>query len=168
MKKVKTKVKDLALEISVEIKDILSKCKELSIIARSSSSNISDEDAEKIKNSFSKSQIVKEKSDRDIVKRTGSKVTIRRKKAAKVKEVVEEKNSVQSDNLKIKEQDKLNEISSNEKEKLETLSKDFDENIEIEDDKSVDSIKDDLKSSEDSNAKAVSYTHLTLPTIYSV
>ena len=43
MKKVKTKVKDLALEISVEIKDILSKCKELSIIARSSSSNISDE-----------------------------------------------------------------------------------------------------------------------------
>ena len=123
MKKVKTKVKDLALEISVEIKDILSKCKELSIIARSSSSSISDEDAEKIKNSFSKSQIVKEKSDRDIVKRTGSKVTIRRKKAAKVKEVVEERNSVQSDNLKIKEQDELNEISSNEKEKLETLSK---------------------------------------------
>ncbi len=153
MKKVKTKVKDLALEISVEIKDILSKCKELSIIARSSSSSISDEDAEKIKNSFSKSQIVKEKSDRDIVKRTGSKVTIRRKKAAKVKEVVKEKNSVQSDNLKIKEQDKLNEISSNEKEKLETLSKDLDENIKIEDDKSVDSIKDDLKSSEESDAK---------------
>ena len=153
MKKVKTKVKDLAIEISVEIKDILSKCKELSIIARSSSSNISDEDAEKIKNSFSKSQIVKEKSDRDIVKRTGSKVTIRRKKAAKVKEVVKEKNSVQSDNLKIKEQDKLNEISSNEKEKLETLSKDLDENIKIEDDKSVDSIKDDLKSSEESVAK---------------
>ena len=116
MKKVKTKVKDLALEISVEIKDILSKCKELSIIARSSSSSISDEDAEKIKNSFSKSQIVKEKSDRDIVKRTGSKVTIRRKKAAKVKEVVEERNSVESDNLKIKEQYELNEISSNENE----------------------------------------------------
>ena len=153
MKKVKTKVKDLALEISVEIKDILSKCKELSIIARSASSSISDEDAEKIKNSFSKSQIVKEKSDRDIVKRTGSKVTIRRKKAAKVKEVVKEKNSVQSDNLKIKEQDKLNEISSNEKEKLETLSKDLDENIKIEDDKSVDSIKDDLKSSEEPDAK---------------
>ena len=153
MKKVKTKVKDLALEISVEIKDILSKCKELSIIARSSSSNISDEDAEKIKNSFSKSQIIKEKSDRDIVKRTGSKVTIRRKKAAKVKEVVKEKNSVESDNLKIKVQDKLNEISSNEKEKLETLSKDLDENIKIEDDKSVDSIKDDLKSSEESDAK---------------
>ena len=107
MKKVKTKVKDLALEISVEIKDILSKCKELSIIARSSSSNISDEDAEKIKNSFSKSQIVKEKSDRDIVKRTGSKVTIRRKKAAKVKEVVEERNSVESDNLKIKDYDPI-------------------------------------------------------------
>ena len=153
MKKVKTKVKDLALEISVEIKDILSKCKELSIIARSSSSSISDEDAEKIKNSFSKSQIVKEKSDRDIVKRTGSKVTIRRKKAAKVKEVVEERNSVESDNLKIKEQDELNEISSNEKEKLETLSKDLDENIKIEDDKSVDSMKDDLKSSEESDAK---------------
>mgnify|MGYP003312926960 CR=1 FL=1 len=107
MKKVKTKVKDLALEISVEIKDILSKCKELSIIARSSSSSISDEDAEKIKNSFSKSQIVKEKSDRDIVKRTGSKVTIRRKKAAKVKEVVEERNSVESDNLKTKHVSKL-------------------------------------------------------------
>ena len=123
MKKVKTKVKDLALEISVEIKDILSKCKELSIIARSSSSNISDEDAEKIKNSFSKSQIVKEKSDRDIVKRTGSKVTIRRKKAAKAKEVVKEKNTVQSDNLKIKEQDKYNEISSRHYQKVDILNK---------------------------------------------
>ena len=47
----------------------------------------------------------------------------------------------------------MNKISSNEKEKLETLSKDLDENIKIEDDKSVDSIKDDLKSSEESDAK---------------
>ena len=49
MKKFKMKVKDLALEVSVEVKDILSKCKELSIIARSSSTNLSDEDVQKIK-----------------------------------------------------------------------------------------------------------------------
>ena len=86
MKKSKTKVKDLALEVSVQIKDILSKCKELSIVARSASSAISDEDVKRIKSSFSKSKIVTEKSDRDIVKRTGGKVTIRRKKKEPKKE----------------------------------------------------------------------------------
>ena len=77
MKKTKMKVKELALEVSVEIKDILSKCKDLSIIARSSSSSIKDEDVVRIKNSFAKSKIVTKTSERDTVKRSGAKVTIR-------------------------------------------------------------------------------------------
>tara|TARA_Y100001970_G_scaffold126414_1_gene156355 strand:+ start:40835 stop:43345 length:2511 start_codon:yes stop_codon:yes gene_type:complete len=103
MKKVKTKVKDLALEISVEIKDILSKCKELSIIARSASSTIKDEDVERIKGSFSKSKIKTEKSDRDIVKRAGGKVTIRRKKMKPKEEPKEEENKIKNESEKIDE-----------------------------------------------------------------
>ena len=49
----KVKLKNLAVEMSVEIKDILAKCKDLSIIARSSASNITEEEAEKIKLAFS-------------------------------------------------------------------------------------------------------------------
>ena len=73
----KTKLKDLALEISVEIKDLLSKCKELSIVARSSASSVTDEDVLRIKNSFfpDATNIKTQKSPRDIVKRTGAKVT---------------------------------------------------------------------------------------------
>ena len=84
----KTKLKDLALEISVEIKDLLSKCKELSIVARSSASSVTDEDVLRIKNSFfpDATNIKTQKSPRDIVKRTGAKVTIRRKKAPIVKD----------------------------------------------------------------------------------
>lgn len=78
----KIKIKDLALEISVDIKDIISKCKDLSIVARSSSSSVASEDAEKIKSSFSNHKIDSTKSERDIVKRSGAKVTIRRKKAS--------------------------------------------------------------------------------------
>ena len=78
MKKTKMKVKELALEVSVEIKDILSKCKDLSIIARSSSSSIKDEDVVRIKNSFAKSKIVTKTSERDTVKRSGARVIIRR------------------------------------------------------------------------------------------
>ena len=78
----KIKIKDLALEISVDIKDIISKCKDLSIVARSSSSSVAREDAEKIKSSFSNRKIDSTKSERDIVKRSGAKVTIRRKKAS--------------------------------------------------------------------------------------
>ncbi len=78
----KIKIKDLALEISVDIKDIISKCKDLSIVARSSSSSVAREDAEKIKSSFSNHKIDSTKSERDIVKRSGAKVTIRRKKAS--------------------------------------------------------------------------------------
>ena len=64
----KIKIKDLALEISVDIKDIISKCKDLSIVARSSSSSVAREDAEKIKSSFSNRKIDSTKSERDIVK----------------------------------------------------------------------------------------------------
>ena len=86
----KIKIKDLALEISVDIKDIISKCKDLSIVARSSSSSVAREDAEKIKSSFSNHKIDSTKSERDIVKRSGAKVTIRRKKAS-LKPKVEDK-----------------------------------------------------------------------------
>lgn len=86
----KIKIKDLALEISVDIKDIISKCKDLSIVARSSSSSVASEDAEKIKSSFSNHKIDSTKSERDIVKRSGAKVTIRRKKAS-LKPKVEDK-----------------------------------------------------------------------------
>ena len=59
----KIKIKDLALEISVDIKDIISKCKDLSIVARSSSSSVASEDAEKIKSSFSNHKIDSTKSE---------------------------------------------------------------------------------------------------------
>jgi len=48
----KIKLKNLAEEISIEIKDILIKCNDLSIIARSSESIITDEEAEKIRVAF--------------------------------------------------------------------------------------------------------------------
>ena len=134
MKEAKMKVKDLALEISVEIKDILSKCKDLSIIARSSSTSIADEDVIRIKTSFSKSQISTEKSDRDIVTRTGAKVTIRRKKAAEVKpepvekevpnDLIEAENVLQavanqsSEPIKVEDEDKQAEAQSLEVEEI--------------------------------------------------
>ena len=90
----KVKLKNLAVEMSVEIKDVLAKCKDLSIIARSSASNITEEEAEKIKLAFSNEtpDSNNKKSPRDIVKRTGATVTIRRKQAPK--EPIEEKKAV--------------------------------------------------------------------------
>ena len=85
----KVKIKDLATEISITVKDVLSKCKDLSIIARSSASSISEDDAAKIKISFSPDNDKAKKSPRDVVKRSGAKVTIRRKKPPVVK--IEEK-----------------------------------------------------------------------------
>ncbi|MBT6795361.1 GTP-binding protein [bacterium] len=101
MKKTKMKVKELALEVSVEIKDILSKCKDLSIIARSASSSIEDEDVVRIKNSFAKSKIVTKTSERDTVKRSGAKVTIRRKKAIIKEEPKDEEVKAEVENQKI-------------------------------------------------------------------
>ena len=43
----KIKIKELSDQMSLEVKDILSKCKELSIIARTQSSSISLDDAKK-------------------------------------------------------------------------------------------------------------------------
>ena len=90
----KVKLKNLAVEMSVEIKDVLAKCKDLSIIARSSASNITEEEAEKIKLAFSNKtpDSNNKKSPRDIVKRTGVTVTIRRKQAPK--KPIEEKKAV--------------------------------------------------------------------------
>ena len=94
----KVKLKNLAVEMSVEIKDILAKCKDLSIIARSSASNITEEEAEKIKLAFSNqdTDLNNKKSPRDIVKRSGATVTIRRKQAPK-KPVEEKKAALDED-----------------------------------------------------------------------
>jgi len=94
----KVKLKNLAEEMSVEIKDILAKCKDLSIIARSSASNITEEEAEKIKLAFSNqdTDLNNKKSPRDIVKRSGATVTIRRKQAPK-KPVEEKKAALDKD-----------------------------------------------------------------------
>ena len=45
----KIRIKELADQMSLDVKDILSKCKELSIVARTQSSSITLEDANKIK-----------------------------------------------------------------------------------------------------------------------
>ena len=92
----KVKIKDLATEISITVKDVLSKCKDLSIIARSSASSISEDDAAKIKISFSPDNDEVKKSPRDVIKRSGAKVTIRRKKAPvfKIEEKTEDEQEV--------------------------------------------------------------------------
>ena len=92
----KVKIKDLATEISITVKDVLSKCKDLSIIARSSASSISEDDAAKIKISFSPDNDKVKKSPRDVIKRSGAKVTIRRKKPPvfKIEEKTEDEQEV--------------------------------------------------------------------------
>ena len=45
----KIRIKELADQMSLDVKDILNKCKELSIVARTQSSSISLDDANKIK-----------------------------------------------------------------------------------------------------------------------
>ena len=77
----KIKIKELSEKMSLDVKDILAKCKELSIVARTQSSSISSEDAKKIQISLVGEPILKKpKTDNEIIKRSGSKVTIRRKK----------------------------------------------------------------------------------------
>ena len=104
----KIKLKNLADEISIEVKDILAKCKDLSIIARSSASNVTDEEAEKIRIAFQNKNPSPNdsKSPRDIIKRSGATVTIRRKKASK--DSIKEK--------ELSEKEKIIDIEQNEKE----------------------------------------------------
>ena len=90
----KIKIKELSDQMSLEVKDILSKCKELSIIARTQSSSISLDDAKKIKIALVGEPILrKPKDENDIIKRSGSKVTIRRKKKEPSKKTEEIKKS---------------------------------------------------------------------------
>ena len=90
----KIKIKELSVQMSLEVKDILSKCKELSIIARTQSSSISLDDAKKIQIALVGEPILrKPKDENDIIKRSGSKVTIRRKKKEPSKKTEEIKKS---------------------------------------------------------------------------
>ena len=90
----KIKIKELSDQMSLEVKDILSKCKELSIIARTQSSSISLDDAKKIQIALVGEPILrKPKDENDIIKRSGSKVTIRRKKKEPSKKTEEIKKS---------------------------------------------------------------------------
>ena len=83
----KIRIKELADQMSLEVKDILNKCKELSIVARTQSSSISLDDANKIKISIVGKPINSNlQKENDIVKRSGSRVTIRRKKKEPIKE----------------------------------------------------------------------------------
>ena len=83
----KIRIKELADQMSLDIKDILTKCKELSIVARTQSSSISLDDANKIKISIVGKPINSNlQKENDIVKRSGSRVTIRRKKKEPIKE----------------------------------------------------------------------------------
>ena len=90
----KIKIKELSDQMSLEVKDILSKCKELSIIARTQSSSISLDDAKKIQIALvGEPNLRKPKDENDIIKRSGSKVTIRRKKKEPSKKTEEIKKS---------------------------------------------------------------------------
>ena len=90
----KIKIKELSDQMSLEVKDILSWCKELPIIARTQSSSISLDDAKKIKIALVGEPILrKPKDENDIIKRSGSKVTIRRKKKEPSKKTEEIKKS---------------------------------------------------------------------------
>ena len=83
----KIRIKELADQMSLDVKDILTKCKELSIVARTQSSSISLDDANKIKISIVGKPINSNlQKENDIVKRSGSRVTIRRKKKEPIKE----------------------------------------------------------------------------------
>ena len=83
----KIRIKELADQMSLDIKDILTKCKELSIVARTQSSSISLDDANKIKISIVGKPINSNlQKENDIVKRSGSRVIIRRKKKEPIKE----------------------------------------------------------------------------------
>ena len=100
----KIKIKELSDQMSLEVKDILSKCKELSIIARTQSSSISLDDAKRIQIALVGEPILnKPKDENDIIRRSGSKVTIRRKKkepSKKTEEIKKTETQVQDSKAK--------------------------------------------------------------------
>ena len=106
----KIKIKELADQMSLDVKDILTKCKELSIVARTQSSSISLDDANKIKISIVGKPINSNlQKENDIVKRSGSRVTIRRKKKEPIKEKPKEPAQQQIESKEtVKEESKEN------------------------------------------------------------
>ena len=127
----KIKIKELSDQMSLEVKDILSKCKELSIIARTQSSSISFDDAKKIQIALVGEPILrKPKDENDIIKRSGSKVTIRRKKkepSKKTEEIKKSETQLQDSKTEILDSenvpDKNRDDSSTSKEKVITKAK---------------------------------------------
>ena len=127
----KIKIKELSDQMSLEVKDILSKCKELSIIARTQSSSISLDDAKKIQIALVGEPILrKPKDENDIIKRSGSKVTIRRKKkepSKKTEEIKKSETQLQDSKTEILDSenvpDKNRDDSSTSKEKVITKAK---------------------------------------------
>jgi len=106
----KIRIKELANQMSLDVKDILTKCKELSIVARTQSSSISLDDANKIKISIVGKPINSNlQKENDIVKRSGSRVTIRRKKKEPIKEKPKEPAQQQIESKEtVKEESKEN------------------------------------------------------------
>ena len=106
----KIRIKELADQMSLDVKDILNKCKELSIVARTQSSSISLDDANKIKISIVGKPINSNlQKENDIVKRSGSRVTIRRKKKEPIKEKPKEPAQQQIESKEtVKEESKEN------------------------------------------------------------
>lgn len=120
----KIKIKELSEQMSLEVKDILSKCKELSIIARTQSSSISIEDAKRIQVSLVGEPILnKPKDDNNIIKRSGSRVTIRRKKKEEPKK---EKLPVDNDDATSEPKHKASDLNE-----IKTKSKDSDTDDQI-------------------------------------
>ena len=120
----KIKIKELSEQMSLEVKDILSKCKELSIIARTQSSSISIEDAKRIQVSLVGEPILnKPKDDNNIIKRSGSRVTIRRKKKEEPKK---EKLPVDNDEATSEPKHKASDLNE-----IKTKSKDSDTDDQI-------------------------------------
>lgn len=114
----KIRIKELADQMSLDVKDILSKCKELNIVARTQSSSITLEDANKIKISIIGKPInSNSQKENDIVKRSGSRVTIRRKKKEPVKEKPKEseQQEIESKEIESKEIKKVESYDNNDK-----------------------------------------------------
>lgn len=106
----KIRIKELADQMSLDVKDILTKCKELSIVARTQSSSVSLDDANKIKISIVGKPLNSNlQKENDIVKRSGSRVTIRRKKKEPIKEKPKEPAQQQIESKEtVKEESKEN------------------------------------------------------------
>ena len=130
----KIRIKELADQMSLDVKDILSKCKELSIVARTQSSSITLEDANKIKISIIGKPInSNSQKENDIVKRSGSRVTIRRKKKEPVKEKPKEseQQEIESKEIESKEIKKVESNDNNDKSEKRVLKTVDLENVSI-------------------------------------